>query len=321
MKFSLKRYFDRIWPSKNLRSQVTNLQQQVSILEQQIRDLQAQVNKQGGFPAGHYYSPIPAEEDILESINARERNQTKLPGIHLNEKKQQELLREYSQFYKDLPFPDEQGPDCRYYYVNDWYSYADAIFLYSFLRKHQPKRIIEVGSGFTSAVMLDTVDRYFSQPPKITFVEPYPDRLNSLLRKGDEDRVHILTKKIQAVPAELFTSLEPGDLLLVDSTHVVKYGSDVLRLMFDVLPLLPAGIFVHFHDIFYPFEYPSEWLQRGMYWNESYFLRAFLAYNNEWEVYFFSNYAAFAFSEIILEKMPLCAKNSGSSLYITKNAK
>ena len=88
--------------------------------------------------------------------------------------------------------------------------------------------------------------------------------------------------------------------------------------MFDVLPKLAPGVFVHFHDVFYPFEYPPEWLKAGMYWNEGYFLRAFLAYNKEWKIYFFGNYAGIMFAEFITERMPRCRIDLGGSLYIRR---
>src|SRR6185295_10366718 len=110
-----------------------------------IRRLRREVEKQGEYPAGHYYFPIPDKNEILTYINSRKPLKMELPGIKLNEESQFSLLNEYVQFYEDLPFPEKQKPDCRYYYDNDWYSYSDAIFLYSFLRKHKPKRIIEIG--------------------------------------------------------------------------------------------------------------------------------------------------------------------------------
>ena len=286
-----------------------------------IRNFHQRAGKQGAFPAGHYYSPIPDKNEILAYIKSRKPLEMELPDVKLNEESQFRLINEYVQFYEELPFPEKQKPEYRYYYDNNWYSYSDAIFLYSFLRKHKPKRIIEIGSGFSSAVMLDTVDGFFPHRPEIIFIEPYPDRLKSLLRSGDEDHVRIIDKKIQEVPANLFSALETGDFLFIDSSHVVKCGSDLQLLMFEILPLLPSGIFIHFHDVFYPFDYPSEWLMEGRYWNENYFLRAFLSYNCEWSIYFFNTYVAFAFNDFIKDKMPLCVKNPGGSLYIQREKK
>jgi len=283
-----------------------------------IRSLEQQVKNQGAFPAGHYYSPVPSHNDVLEYLDSRSSNKTELPDIALNKKDQFKLLENYQGFYDELPFPEKQQQGFRYYYDNNCFSYSDAIFLYSFLRKHQPKRIIEIGSGFSSAVMLDTIDKFIPFHPEITFIEPYPDRLNSLLASHDREQVKLINKRIQVVPPELFLSLEAGDLLFIDSTHVVKCGSDLQQLLFNILPLLPVGIFVHFHDVFYPFDYPSDWLEKGRYWNENYFLRAFLSHNSDWNIYFFNHYSGLVFKDYITEKMPLCLKGPGGSLYIQR---
>lgn len=283
-----------------------------------IRNLHQMIKKQGVFLAGHYHSPIPDRDDVLKYVESRKPLNLELPDVKLNKEKQFELLNDYVRFYEELPFPEKQNMDYRFYYDNSWYSYSDAIFLYSFLRKHEPKRIIEIGSGFSSAVMLDTVDGFFSHHPDITFIDPYPDRLKSLLRSDDKNHVRIIDKKIQEVPMELFLTLEAGDFLFIDSSHVIKCGNDLQLLMFEILPLLPSGIFVHFHDVFYPFDYPSKWLKEGRYWNENYFLRAFLSYNCDWSVHFFNTYVAFAFNDLIKDKMPLCSKYAGGSLYIQR---
>jgi len=251
-----------------------------------IGNLRKQVRNQGSFPAGHYYSPIPNHDDVLEYIKSLKRNDMELPDINLNKESQFKLLQEYHEFYDNLPFPKQKGQDCRYYYAQNWFGYGDAIFLYSFLRKNKPRRIVEVGSGFSSAVILDTIERFFDQQTEITFIEPYPDRLISILKPQDKEKIQIINKKVQDTPIEIFTSLGLGDLLFIDSTHVVKYGSDVQFLMFEIIPKLSPGVFVHFHDVFFPFEYPSGWLTKGIYWNEDYFLRAFLAYNSQWSIFF-----------------------------------
>lgn len=291
-------------------------------LRQQIRDI-------GRYPAGHYSSPIPKHDDILVYLQSRkiqqranstltEDNNIELPDIHLNKESQFEILQEFKNFYNDLPFHEQPHNGLRYYYDQGYFCYADAIFLYSFLRHTKPKRVIEIGSGFSSAVILDTADFFLNHHPEITFVEPYPDRLINILKPQDKEIVKIIERKVQEVPIETFTSLQPGDLLFIDSSHVIKCGNDMHFLMFDILPRIPVGVFVHFHDIFYPFEYPAEWLLTGRYWNEDYFLRAFLAYNSEWKVYFFNTYVAAIFKKFIAEYMPLCLKNTGGSIYIQR---
>ena len=328
MKQIIKSFLNKVPYIKSLQEQVEkqdvfvkSLQEQVEKQDVFVKSLQEQVKKQGFVPAGHFYSAIPSEEEVLAYTNSRKPLNHELTGIKLNKENQFKLLNEYVQFYKDLPFPEKQKPDIRYYYENEWFCHSDAIFLFCFLRKHQPKKIIEVGSGFSSAVMLDTVDNFFPQRPEITFIEPNPDRLRSLLRGDDQEQVKIIDKKMQEVPLEIFLSLKAGDFLFIDSSHVMKLGSDVHRLMFEILPLVPPGVFVHFHDVPYPFDYPIEWFKTGRYWNEIYFLRAFLSYNCEWSIYFFNTYVHFLFGDLIKEKMPLCTKDIGCSLYIQREQK
>lgn len=297
---------------------IESLNDQIVILGEQVKNLREQVGKEGAYPAGHYYSPIPSEEDIAVDLRFRMAPKNELPGIQINKELQYELLREYASFYKDLPFPEEQTSGCRYYYNNDWFGYTDAIFLYSFLRKHMPKRIIEVGAGYSSAVILDTIDKFYFNKPDVTFIEPNQDRLNGLFKEGDKEQVSLINNNVQDVKPDVFSVLESGDLLFIDSSHVVKCGSDLQILMFEILPSLKSGVFVHFHDVFYPFTYPTKWLAEGRYWNENYFLRAFLTNNSEWSIHFFNTYVHLMFGELIGGEMPLCAKNPGGSLYIQR---
>jgi predicted O-methyltransferase YrrM len=283
-----------------------------------LKDLRRQVSNQGAFPPGHFYSPIPARDEAFAYIDSRQCPLADLPGIDMHADQQRALLDEYAGLYTELPFPEKPRSDSRYYYDNGWFSYSDAIFLYCFLRKHKPKRIVEVGSGFSSAVMLDTMERFFTERADTTFIDPYPERLESLLREGDKRKARVLATKVQEVSLALFSALEAGDLLFIDSSHVVKIGSDLQWLMFDVLPMLAPGVFVHFHDVFYPFEYPRQWIGEGRYWNENYFLRAFLSYNDEWSIYFFNDYVARMFGDFIKTAMPLCVRNTGGGLYIKR---
>lgn len=270
------------------------------------------------FPAGHFYSPVPSREDVFQYIHSPEFAKSELLDIDLNSDVQRQLLQDYSLYYRELPFTATPQAGFRYYYENDAFSYSDGIFLYCFLRKFKPNRIIEVGSGFSSALILDTIDRFFSTQPEMMFIEPFPQLFLSLLKQEDFGKVRHINQRLQDIPLGLLTSLESGDLLLIDSTHVMKPGSDVQRIFYEILPRLQPGVFVHFHDIFYPFEYPAEWLTEGRYWNEDYVLREFLSNNSEWEILFFNNYVHHAFSEYIHEEMPLCSRNPGGSIYLRR---
>ncbi|MEL0083515.1 MAG: class I SAM-dependent methyltransferase [Gammaproteobacteria bacterium] len=278
-----------------------------------------QTQQQGAYPPGHFYSPVPDAQEVERYLDRRAGGaDDEIPGINLNADHQFSLLKEYSGWYSQLEFPERQQAGKRYWYENGFFSYADAIFLHGFLCKHRPQRIIEVGSGFSSAAILDVVDSQGLQSTELTFIEPYPERLNSLLSATDKQSARVVVDQVQAVPLAEFARLQAGDLLFIDSSHVVKCGSDLQYLLFEVLPALASGVFVHFHDVFYPFEYPPEWLRKGRYWNENYFLRAFLAHNVAWSIYFFNTYVARKFADFISDELPLCQRNPGGSLYIRK---
>jgi predicted O-methyltransferase YrrM len=240
-------------------------------------------------------------------------------GIDMNETAQLELLARFEALYPSVDFPAAPAPSHRYHYENPAYSYSDAIMLHCMLRHFRPRRIIEVGSGYSSCAILDTRERHLGGNLEVTFVEPYPALLQSLLRPADRDAIEIIPKRVQDVPVETFARLEEGDFLFIDSTHVSKTGSDVNYLVFDVLPALNRGVHVHFHDVFYPFEYPKEWVMGGRSWNEQYVLRAFLQYNAAFSLTMMNTYLQRFHPERFAAGMPLCLRNTGGSLWIEKN--
>lgn len=115
-----------------------------------------------------------------------------------------------------------------------------------------------------------------------------------------------------------FLSLTAGDILLIDSTHVSKVDSDVNHILFDILPSLNPGVYVHFHDICYPFEYPKQWVYQGRAWNEAYILRAFLQYNTSFEIVIFNSFLGYFCLDLLQQYLPLCAKNPGISIWLKK---
>jgi hypothetical protein len=265
---------------------------------------------------GHYYSPVPsladvrAREDVIFGRFPRE-----LPGIDLNEAGQLRLLDAFCAYYKEQPFGPEKRPGLRYYFENEAYSYSDAICLYCMIRHLKPRRIIEVGSGFSSAAILDANELFFGGSIRCTFIEPYPDRLRLLFRPDDWKASDVAVKRLQEVDRALFQELDANDILFIDSSHVSKVDSDVNLLYLDILPRLRRGVVVHSHDIFYPFEYPKEWIYEGRSWNEAYLLRAFLAFNGAFEVLFCNTFLEHFHRERFVRDMPLCLKNPGGSLW------
>jgi Methyltransferase domain len=241
---------------------------------------------------GHFYSPVNDSDQIdAGKLSARRAslNPSDFPELRLDLASFEQLWKSFAPYQRQFAFPPTQNSDFRYYSVNPVYGVGDALILHSMIGSLKPRRIVEIGSGFSSAAMLDTVDQ-FKIDTKITFIEPYPDRLKALLRPDDWTRCEIVLRPIQDTSSETYSDLGNDDILFVDSTHVMKSGSDVNFEIFEILPRLSTGVVVHFHDIFWPFEYPADWLiNRGYSWNELYGLRAFLAYNEAFDVIFFND--------------------------------
>jgi len=269
------------------------------------------------FAPGGYYSPIPSMKEI-KAHNFNVPLPELLPGIDLNINEQLNLLDSFEPFYRELPFADEKSEGLRYYYKNGYYSYSDAILLYCMIRHLKPKKIIEAGSGFSSSVTLDTNEKFMGNAINCIFIEPYPARLESLLKNNDRENVTIHKKRLQEVPIEVFKGLGENDILFIDSTHVAKFNSDVNYVIHDILPILAHGVHIHFHDVFFPFEYPQKWLLEGRAWNEQYMLRAFLEYNNNFKIIMFNTYLENMFEAKIKNRFPLLYKHAGGSLWLKK---
>lgn len=277
------------------------------------------VNYKTAVPPGHFYSPYP---DITHVKNNEERIFRRMPktipGVDLKEKQQLELFKKFSEYYQEMPFKSKRQKNLRYWFENEAYQYSDAICLYSMIRHLKPRKIIEVGSGYSSCAILDTNELFFDNSIECIFIEPYPELLKSLLKGEDSNRVRIIPKNLQDVEIELFRSLESGDILFIDSTHVSKVDSDVNYILFEILPNLKPGVHIHFHDVIYPFEYWPSIFYSGVSWNEAYMLRAFLQYNNSFDIVFYNTYLEKLYPEKFRENMPLCMKHMGGSIWIKR---
>lgn len=275
----------------------------------------ATARAEGAFPPGHFYSPIPDWDEVARDAGRVFRATRALPGIDLRENEQVTLLRELSAHYPELPYGKLAG--LRYRFGNPNFGHGDAIVLYSMIRHLRPRRIVEVGSGYSSAVILDTNALFLQGAAACTFVDPAPQLLESLLQP--DDRARVLGVRVQDAPEEIFTSLEANDVFFVDSSHVLKTGSDVQHILFEILPRLRSGVYVHFHDVFYPFEYPRSWVcDLGFAWNEIYAVHAFLQYNTAFEIVFFNSFLAATHEELFRAAMPLFLANPGGSLWLRR---
>jgi predicted O-methyltransferase YrrM len=270
-------------------------------------------------PPGHFYSPIPA---LAEVLRCQERifapPPRRLPGIDLREAEQLALLATFGGHHDEMPWAPEALPGLLYRYENTAFSYADAVFLHCMLRHIAPRRILEAGSGWSTCLMLDCNRRFFGDRIQITAIDPAPATLPQVLRPEDHGRGRLVTAGLQDAPLELFAALEAGDVLFVDSTHVCRIDSDVNRLLFEILPSLAEGVWIHFHDIFHPFEYPRPWVLENRAWNEAYALRAFLQYNQSFEIVLFGSFLQQFHRDAVARVAPKALRSDSGSLWLRK---
>ena len=166
---------------------------------------------------------------------------------------------------------------------------GDAEFLYQFIRHLKPKKIIEIGSGYSTLIASKAIRKNHDESESFacahTCIEPFE---MPWLEKHD---VTVIRKMVEDVGIDIFKSLESGDMLFIDSSHMIRPEGDVLFEYLEILPQLNPGVFVHIHDIFSPRNYPKAWLvDEVRLWNEQYLLEAFLSDNSKWEIVAALNY-------------------------------
>jgi hypothetical protein len=265
---------------------------------------------------GHFSSPIPAPEDIARYLAQLPATPpASVPGVALDPAAQFALAESFAPYAADYDALLQPGTTRRFQPDNPYFGAADAYVMYAMLRRLQPKRVVEVGIGFSSALMLDVRDRFCTAPFDATFIDINAANLRALV-PVDEPLMRVLEQPVERCDPALFRALEPGDVLSIDSSHVFRTGSDLMYLMWDVLPWLPAGAIVHFHDIYYPFEYPADILRQGILYNEAYLLRAFLTDNSAWTIDLFASYLHALDPARLLAIHPSCT--GGSSLWLRK---
>jgi hypothetical protein len=328
----VRRSVGRLGPVRRLASQrrrlqaapkqeerVQRLKQQLAATKGRLRDSEQQLKSLrtavGQWPPGHYYSPIPDLADVRARQDRIWSVPSSVPGIDMHADEQLGRLTRFAGYAAEQPFGDQPRDGLRYGFDNRFFSYGDGLVLYCMLRDLRPARLIEIGSGWSSALTLDVNERFLGGQLRCTFIEPYAERLRERLTPADLERVEILETDLSEVDRSVFETLAPGDILFIDSTHVSRIGSDVNQLIHEVLPILPPGVHVHVHDIFWPFEYPKPWVLDGRMWNEAYVLRAYLTDNPYVRISWFSDYLRTFHGEQVGAALPLWWKNTGGSLW------
>lgn len=236
-----------------------------------------------------FYNPIPDTRTLSEAHFERV---SELVGIDLRDHAQVQLYRELCRRYRDevAALPDDLRLGI------DWF------VLYGMVRRLKPRRVIEIGSGLstrlTAQALLRNADEE-NKSPDFTAIEPYPD---AALRRGFPGLDRLLESPVQEVPLSTFEALGPNDLLFIDSSHMLKIGSDVQYEFLEIFPRLRVGVTVHVHDIFFPFDYGRRFIkEKKAFWNEQYILQAFMTFNRCFQVDWCSSYMAHHHADVLAE--------------------
>ena len=229
----------------------------------------------------HYYEPLPEFSKITPD-QVLQRRYSNCIDWHLDA--QIDLVKELSVYSTEIQkLANEQASDAKFDFFNEFYFELDAAIYYAFLRKVKPSTIIEIGCGYSTQIAAKAIakNQQEEKAGKIICIEPYPE---PQLTEANLE-IQLIPGRVETIDMKVFEQLGADDILFIDSTHTVKFGSDVCREILDILPVVSSGVWIHFHDIFFPYDYPPKWLiEQRRAWNEQYMLEAFLAYNHSFEV-------------------------------------
>lgn len=240
----------------------------------------AMLLRAGCFPVrDHYYEPAFRNEALREVLST-ERD---LPGIDWNAEEQLQLLTSFSYNSELARLSRQDRGGYEFYVDNGAFESGDAEFWYNLIRFKKPKRIIEIGSGFSTRMARHALAANQREDPQYAcehiLIEPYEHKWL------DELGIQVIREKVEEADMRMFEKLETDDILFIDSSHVIRPRGDVLFEYLEILPLLNAGVIVHVHDIFSPRDYPADVVvDKVRFWNEQYLLEAFLTGNSDWKI-------------------------------------
>ncbi|MBN1995820.1 MAG: class I SAM-dependent methyltransferase [Anaerolineae bacterium] len=270
----------------------------------------------------HYYSPVPDTRELRKNFR-RWYTESNLAGIDLNLQGQTEFLKNLKTYqieYDHLPSLAQitaQG-------FGEGYGEVEAHLLHATVRYFKPRLIIEVGSGVSTFYMANalTLNRQETgSTPNMVCIEPYHHQ--ALKRIQGDCHIEIIPKFVQEVGLDVFETLNKRDILFIDSSHIVRIGSDVTFLYLEILPRLKNGVIIHIHDIFFPYPTPppESWIfNRHMFFSEPALLQAMLMYNSTFKILLCASYLHYKMPESLSSAFTIYnpAKHLPSSIWLQK---
>jgi predicted O-methyltransferase YrrM len=239
----------------------------------------------------HHAFPLPIVAALDDSIWDRP---SEIAGLDFREAEQLQLLALLAQRYRDEyeRWPRQPRHGAPFHLDNRHFECVDAQVLHGLMRQRRPRRFLEAGAGFSTLVALEAAAANAREGHSCA-LEAYDPGAAAALRARAGPGFALHATPVQRVPLSAFTSLAAGDILFIDSSHILQVGSDVRFLFGEVIPRLQPGVLVHVHDVFLPAEYPRHWVKERMrFWNEQYLLQAFLCFNPSFRVVWASHFMA-----------------------------
>lgn len=284
------------------------------------RDIRQMMQKQGiNVVPVNFYSSIPTIEEIQQSYEYTEQSPPYLNEEIFKVELMRQWLDDLIAYSEDFAPPIEGNEDtCEngFFWKNGQFSYSDAMAYYAVLRKTQPKRVVEIGSGFSTLVAAAAIKA--NGFGSITCIEPYPRPFLSKIENVSVEQI----KAQDITPEQLNDMLDDGDVFFIDSTHTVKTGSDCLHIYLRLMPKIRKNIYVHIHDIFLPFGVPQDWLlDLQIHWTEQYLVLAWLQDNPRTSVLYGSAYHMHFNNDLLLSLMRGRAGAGGGSLWLEYRGK
>lgn len=262
----------------------------------------------GVFPVrNHYFEPLFDDRILKAPLNTRRL----LPGVDLNESGQVDFLGKlcHSQELIDLNLSKESDDLPETFFINNGsFEAGDADFLFQFIRHIKPNKLVEIGSGHSTKLARIAMQRNFDETDRAyehICIEPYEqDWLEEL------SGVRVLRSRVEDCNLNWADYLQAGDLLFVDSSHIIRPQGDVLTEYLEIFPSLRPGVLVHVHDIFTPYDYPKSWVVDDVrFWNEQYLLEALLTHSTRYEVVAALNFLKNSHYDALKRVCPYLDKN------------